>query len=105
MDYLPTDNDGGGGFRGYATGGYPEKGQYFYARENGIPEMVGSIGSQTAVANNMQIVQGIKQGVKEAIQEADFNFTNVVNVWNETLYKKQQAYNKLQNNKYGTINV
>lgn len=105
LDYLPTDNDGGGGFRGYATGGYPEKGQYFYARENGIPEMVGSIGSQTAVANNMQIVQGIKQGVKEAIQEADFNFTNVVNVGNETLYKKQQAYNKLQNNKYGTINV
>ena len=90
---------------GYATGGYPEKGQYFYARENGIPEMVGSIGSQTVVANNMQIVQGIKQGVKEAIQEADFNFTNVVNVGNETLYKKQQAYNKLQNNKYGTINV
>lgn len=90
---------------GYATGGYPEKGQYFYARENGIPEMVGSIGSQTAVANNMQIVQGIKQGVKEAIQEADFNFTNVVNVGNETLYKGQQSYNKLQNNKYGTINV
>lgn len=99
------DENGGGGFRGYATGGYPEKGQYFYARENGIPEMVGSIGSQTAVANNMQIVQGIKQGVKEAIQEADFNFTNVVNVGNETLYKGQQSYNKLQNNKYGTINV
>ena len=95
----------GGGFRGYESGGYPEKGQYFYARENGIPEMVGSIGSQTAVANNMQIVQGIKQGVKEAIQEADFNFTNVVNVGNETLYKGQQSYNKLQNNKYGTINV
>ena len=99
------DENGGGGFRGYASGGYPEKGQYFYARENGIPEMVGSIGSQTAVANNMQIVQGIKQGVKEAIQEADFNFTNVVNVGNETLYKGQQSYNKLQNNKYGTINV
>ena len=81
------------------------KSKTIYARENGIPEMVGSIGSQTAVANNMQIVQGIKQGVKEAIQEADFNFTNVVNVGNETLYKGQQSYNKLQNNKYGTINV
>lgn len=93
------------GSKGYATGGYPEKGQYFYARENGIPEYVGSIGTQTAVANNTQIVEGIKQGVKEAINEADFEFTNVVNVGNETLYKAQKSYNKMQNNKYGTINV
>lgn len=89
----------------YATGGYPERGQYFYARENGIPELVGSIGSQTAVANNTQIITGIKQGVKEAIQESDINFTNVVNVGNKTLYKEQQSYNKMQNNKYGTITI
>lgn len=35
----------------------------------------------------------------------NMEFTNVVNVGNETLYKGQQSYNKLQNNKYGTINV
>lgn len=94
-----------GELTGYATGGYPERGQYFYARENGVPELVGSIGSQTAVANNTQIIQGIKQGVKEAIQESDINFTNVVNVGNKTLYKEQQSYNKMQNNKYGTITI
>lgn len=35
----------------------------------------------------------------------NMSFTNVVNVGNETLYKKQQQYNKLQNNKYGTIKL
>ena len=36
----------------------------------------------------------------------NMNFTNVVNVGNETLYKKQQAYNKMQNDKYGTtVNI
>lgn len=102
-----SNNSNVGSYRisAYATGGFPDKGQYFYARENGIPELVGTMGGQTAVANNTQIIAGIKQGVKEAIIESDFNFTNVVNVGNETLYKKQQSYNKLQNNKYGTINV
>lgn len=32
----------------------------------------------------------------------NMNFTNIVNVGNETLYKKQQRYNKMQNDKYGT---
>lgn len=32
----------------------------------------------------------------------NMNFTNVVNIGNETLYKKQQRYNKIQNDKYGT---
>ena len=32
----------------------------------------------------------------------NMNFTNIVNVGNETLYRKQQAYNKKQNDKYGT---
>lgn len=32
----------------------------------------------------------------------NMNFTNVVNIGNETLYKKQQRYNKMQNDKYGT---
>lgn len=96
---------GGGGSRGYATGGFPEKGQYFYARENGIPELVGSIGSQTAVANNVQIIDGIKQGVVEAIRESDFNTTTVVNLGNKTLYNEQKKYNNSQRNKYGTINI
>lgn len=32
----------------------------------------------------------------------NMSFTNVVNVGNETLYRKQQKYNKQQNDKYGT---
>ena len=50
----------------YATGGFPESGQAFIARENGIPEMVGTIGRRTAVANNEQIVESVASGVAEA---------------------------------------
>lgn len=53
----------------YATGGFPESGQAFIARENGIPEMVGTIGRRTAVANNEQIVESVASGVAEANSE------------------------------------
>ena len=53
----------------YATGGFPESGQAFIARENGIPEMVGTIGRRTAVANNDQIVESISVGVADANSE------------------------------------
>ena len=43
----------------YEDGGYPTSGDLFFANENGIPEMVGRIGSQTAVANNDQITTSI----------------------------------------------
>lgn len=52
----------------YATGGFPESGQLFLAREAGA-EMVGSIGNRTAVANNDQIVKGISSGVAAANEE------------------------------------
>lgn len=55
---------------GYATGGYPASGEMFIARENGIPEMVGSIGGRTAVANNDQIVEAISVGVYNAYMDA-----------------------------------
>lgn len=42
-----------------------ETGQMFIAREAG-PELVGTIGNSTAVANNDQIVQGIEGGVRNA---------------------------------------
>ena len=50
---------------GFASGGYPDEGQLFIARERGA-EMVGSIGGRTAVANNDQIVEAIRQGVYDA---------------------------------------
>ena len=53
----------------FAQGGFPESGQTFIARENGIPEMVGTIGRRTAVANNEQIVESVASGVAEANSE------------------------------------
>ncbi|MBR1862895.1 MAG: hypothetical protein IJ806_02240 [Ruminococcus sp.] len=60
----------------FAEGGYPQKYQLFMARENGIPEMVGRIGSQTAVANNDQITAAIAYAVKAAILETGLNSRN-----------------------------
>ena len=59
----------------FATGGFPEEGQLFVAREAGA-EMVGSIGGRTAVANNDQIVEGIRQGVYDAVMAANSNGGN-----------------------------
>ena len=58
------------GIKGYVTGGYPTSGEVFIARENGLPEMVGSIGGRTAVANNDQIVQAVSLGVYNAVVDA-----------------------------------
>ena len=59
----------GGSGGAFAEGGFPDTGELFIARESG-PELVGSIGSKTAVANNDQIISGIKQGVFEAVTQA-----------------------------------
>ena len=56
----------------YAQGGFPSTGQAFIAREAG-PELVGSIGRKTAVANNDQIVAGIESGVYRAMVAANSN--------------------------------
>lgn len=55
---------------GHANGGFPRSGQMFVAREDGIPEMVGSWGGRAAVANNMQITQGITQAVQSGMRSA-----------------------------------
>lgn len=52
-----------------ASGGFVDEGEMFVARESG-PEMVGSIGGRTAVANNDQIVEGIANGVYDAVSAA-----------------------------------
>jgi hypothetical protein len=56
----------------YAQGGFPDMGQMFVAREAG-PELVGNIGNKNAVVNNMQIIEGIKQGVAEAMRGVQGN--------------------------------
>lgn len=59
-----------GRVRYYASGGYVPHGQVFVARERG-PELVGRIGNQSAVANNNQIIDGIRQGVYEAMMASN----------------------------------
>ena len=50
----------------YSVGGFPEDGLFMANRR----ELVGQFSNgQTAVANNYQIVGGIKEGVKEAVSE------------------------------------
>lgn len=54
----------------YATGGFPEDGLFFANHS----EMVGKFSNgKTAVANNEQIVEGIKRGVSEAMNESNGN--------------------------------
>jgi hypothetical protein len=72
-------------FYTYAKGGFPDMGEMFIARENGLPEMVGRIGSKTTVANNDQIVEGISEGVYAAVlaamSQSESNGTQAVNVY------------------------
>lgn len=65
----------------YASGGFPPSGDLFYADENGIPEMIGRIGNRTAVANNDQIVEGVRQGVLSAMQQSGGGGNFDVNVY------------------------
>ena len=53
----------------YANGGFPGMGEMFVARESG-PELVGRMGNHSAVANNNQIIAGIRAGVFEAVVNA-----------------------------------
>lgn len=59
-------------FFGFANGGFPTTGQMFLAREAG-PELVGTIGGRTSVANNDQIIDGIYQGVLQAMNDSNGN--------------------------------
>ena len=54
----------------FASGAYDiPAGQAFIARESG-PELVGTIGSRTAVVNNDQIVESVSKGVYQAVVSA-----------------------------------
>lgn len=49
---------------GYAAGGFPERSSLFYAGENGVPELLGTVGGRTAVAGGDEIT-----GIREAVYE------------------------------------
>lgn len=75
----------------YQGGGFPVSGQLFMARENGIPEMVGQMGGRTAVANNDQIVDGIRRGVYEAQMEQNALLREEIALLRQLLAKESTA--------------
>ncbi len=91
-------------FQKYADGGFPEMGEMFIARENG-PELVGNIGRKSAVANNDQIIEGIRQGVSQGVAEAmPSQQRGPINVYvgNRKVYSGYGEYANEENNMYGT---
>ena len=67
---------------GLASGGFPSMGQMFIAREAG-PELVGTIGSRTAVANNYQIEEGIARAVTRAMNQASLGGNWIIQLVDE----------------------
>ena len=61
----------------FAGGGSPFGGQIFRARENGNPELVGTLRGSTAVMNNDQIVASVSSGVARAIAGIHFQMTGL----------------------------
>ena len=59
---VSSNVSGGGSARGYATGGYPASASLFWAGENGVPEILGTVGGRTAVAGGAEIT-----GIRDAV--------------------------------------
>lgn len=53
----------------FAEGGFPDKGQLFIANER-EPELIGSMGNRSVVANNRQITEGIAEATYGAFRQA-----------------------------------
>ena len=52
----------------FAQGGFPKSADVFYANENGVPELVGTVGGRTAVASGTEIT-GISNAVYQTANE------------------------------------
>ena len=74
-----------------ASGGFAEVGQLFLAREAG-PELVGTMGGKSTVANNDQIVSGIRAGVAEANAEQNALLRRQNEILLELLKKEGGVY-------------
>lgn len=75
----------------FAEGGFPQQGQYFLAREKG-PELVGTIGRKSAVANNTQIVQSVSDGVYNALNPVLTYLCNAIIAMREGQQNGQPLY-------------
>ena len=89
----------------FAGGGFPNKGDLFVANER-EPELIGSMGNKTAVANGLQIIKGISDasynGMKRALQEVDFGGGDtLVYVGTKQVTDVVTKQQRLNNKKYG----
>lgn len=84
----------------YADGGFPDYGDLFIANERG-PELVGTIGNRTAVANSSSIETAIYNAVRSAMsdstggQSADIHIT--VDIDGDTVGETVARYNAVRN--------
>lgn len=84
----------------YADGGFPDYGDLFIANERG-PELVGTIGNRTAVANSSSIETAIYNAVRSAMsdstggQSADIHVT--VDIDGDTVGETVARYNAVRN--------
>lgn len=93
----------------YKDGGFPSAADLFFANENGVPEMVGRIGNQTAVANQDQITTSITNALLQALNQYDFgnNQPNriVVNIGGKKIYDGYGDYINSETDRYGTTTL
>nr|DAI01443.1 MAG TPA: minor tail protein [Caudoviricetes sp.] len=113
VDLVPTVSLGR--ISMYANGGFPETGELFMARENGINEMVGKIGNRSTVANNDQIVEAVSAGVADGVMQAMMAvmggsrqnqapvIENVFKVDSETLYRMTLKGKEKHNSRYHVV--
>ena len=89
----------------FEDGGYPDS-DLFLANENGIPEMIGRIGNQTAVANNDQITDAISNAVLQAINNSNFGNNSggptTIYIGNKKVYEGFGDHVQRENDRYGT---
>lgn len=84
----------------YSDGGFPDYGDLFIANERG-PELVGTIGNRTAVANSSSIETAIYNAVRSAMsdstggQSADIHVT--VDIDGDTVGETVARYNAVRN--------
>lgn len=71
----------------FAAGGFPDTGSLFIANEAG-PELVGTMGGRTAVANNDQIIQGISSGVSVANRDVISMLSQIMQLLQAILEKE-----------------
>lgn len=89
----------------FASGGFPNVGELFIAREAGA-EMVGSIGRRTAVANNDQIVEAVSQGVARAVASVSGTgepvIENYIYFGDDKIYQSVQRAKRAADRRYQT---